>query len=66
VSSGCGVSADDVISGIELILGRTPNQALVDYHVSLGFSNRAELGKYLISTDEFKNGLLGIEPTSNI
>ncbi len=55
MSSDGGVSADDVISGIEMILGRTPDQTLVDYHVGLGFSNRAELGKYLTSTDEFKN-----------
>jgi FkbM family methyltransferase len=66
MSSDSGVSADDVISGIELILGRTPDQALVDYHVSLRFRNRAELGKYLMSTDEFKNRLMGIDPTSNI
>ena len=60
------ISAIDVISGIEMILGRTPDKALVDYHLGLGFSNRAELGKYLIGTDEFKNKFLGIEPPSNI
>lgn len=38
----------------------------MDYHLGLGFSNRAELGKYLISTDEFKDKFLGIQPTSNI
>ncbi len=61
-----GVSADDVIYGIEMILGRTPDKALVDYHLDLKFSSRAELGKYLIGTDEFKHNFLGNKPSSNI
>jgi FkbM family methyltransferase len=49
-----GVSADDIIASIEMILGRTPDQALVDYHLKLGFADRFALGKYMISTDEFR------------
>jgi FkbM family methyltransferase len=48
-----GVTADDVIASIEMILGRTPDQALVDYHLKLGFADRFALGKYMINTDEF-------------
>jgi hypothetical protein len=49
-----GVTADDVIASIEMILGRTPDQALVDYHLTLGFADRFALGKYMMSTDEFR------------
>ena len=66
MSGNSGVSADDVISGIE-------NDSRLDAgsgsrRLSFGpwISNRAELGKYLTSTDEFKNRLLGIKPTSSI
>ncbi|MDO6413658.1 FkbM family methyltransferase [Sphingomonas sp. BIUV-7] len=41
-------------AAIELILGRTPEPALVQYHVEMGFSDRAALGRYLMSTDEFQ------------
>jgi hypothetical protein len=49
-----GVSADDVIASIEMILGRTPDAELVEYHLRLGFPDRFALGKYMISTDEFR------------
>jgi hypothetical protein len=54
-----GVTADDVIASIEMILGRTPDQALVDYHLKLGFADRFALGKYMMSTDEFRVQLFG-------
>jgi len=50
-----GVTAEDVIASIEMILGWTPDQALVDYHLGLGFANRQELGRYMLATDEFRN-----------
>jgi FkbM family methyltransferase len=49
-----GVSGDDIVAGIEMLLGWTPDAALVDYHQKLGFADRVELGRYLISTDEFQ------------
>jgi FkbM family methyltransferase len=52
------VTADDVIASIEMILGRTPDPALVDYHLKLGFVDRFALGKYMRevyeNTDEFR------------
>lgn len=50
-----GVTADEIVASIEMILGRTPDQALVDYHVGLGFKDRFELGRYMLSTDEFRS-----------
>ena len=60
-----GISADDVVAGIEMILGWTPDQNLIDYHLRLGFSTRYELGNYLTHIEEFKVKYLGIEPSSN-
>jgi FkbM family methyltransferase len=45
------VTAEDVIASIEMILGFTPDAALVDYHLGLGFADRFALGKYMMSTD---------------
>jgi FkbM family methyltransferase len=50
-----GVSANDVIACIEMILGRTPDTALVEYHLGLGFPDRFALGNYMIGTGEFYN-----------
>ena len=47
-----GVTADDIVASIELILGRTPDQALIDHHLALGFKNRFDLGWYMLSTQE--------------
>jgi FkbM family methyltransferase len=49
-----GVSADDVIACIEMILGRTPDANLVKYHLGLGFPDRFALGEYMIKTGEFR------------
>jgi FkbM family methyltransferase len=49
-----GISAKDVIAGIEMILGYTPPRELVDYHLQLGFENRIALGAYLLSTAQFQ------------
>jgi FkbM family methyltransferase len=54
-----GVTADDVIASIEMILGWTPDQALVDYHLKLGFADRFALGKYMINTDESRTKFIG-------
>jgi FkbM family methyltransferase len=48
------VTAEDVIASIEMILGFTPDVALVDYHLTLGFADRFALGKYMMSTDTFR------------
>jgi FkbM family methyltransferase len=48
------VTASDVIASIEMILGFTPDTALVDYHLALGFGDRFALGKYMMSTDTFR------------
>jgi len=50
-----GVSADAVVARIEMILGWTPDQNLIDYHLSLGFKDRAALGAYMMSTHEFRS-----------
>jgi FkbM family methyltransferase len=66
-SAANGVSADDVIACIEMILGRTPDAELVEYHLRRGFPDRFALGKYMISTGEFQNRLgamLKFRPTS--
>lgn len=55
-----GITADDVTAAIEMILGRTPEPALVQYHVDLAFPDRAALGRYLVSTDEFKQLYVGV------
>jgi FkbM family methyltransferase len=49
-----GVTAQDVTASIEMILGFTPDAALVDYHLGLGFPDRFALGKYMMSTDMFR------------
>ena len=48
------VSANDIIASIEMILGWTPDNLMIDYHLSLGFKSRSELGNYMISTHEFQ------------
>jgi FkbM family methyltransferase len=53
-SAPTGVSAEDVVACIEMILGRTPDPALVEYHLGLGFPNRCALGDYMIRTGEFR------------
>jgi FkbM family methyltransferase len=58
-SASSGVSADDVIACIEMILGRTPDAELVDYHLRRGFRDRFALGKYMINTGEFQNHYAG-------
>jgi FkbM family methyltransferase len=50
-----GVTADDVVASIEMILGWTPSQDLVDYHLGLGFRDRKHLADYMMSTDEFRH-----------
>ena len=49
-----GISRDDVIASIEMILGWTPDDNLVTYHLGLGFKDRFELGRYMMSTEEFR------------
>jgi FkbM family methyltransferase len=58
-SVASGVTADDVIACIEMILGRTPDASLVEYHLELGFADRFALGKYMINTGEFQTRVLG-------
>jgi FkbM family methyltransferase len=58
-SAANGVSADDVIACIEMILGRTPDAELVEYHLRRGFSDRFALGKYMINTGEFQHRYAG-------
>jgi len=48
------VNRDDVIQAIELVLGRTPDEPLVEYHANLPFEAPMELAEYLIRTDEFR------------
>jgi FkbM family methyltransferase len=40
-----------------MLLGRTPDAALVEYHLGLGFPDRFSLGKYIINTGEFQSRL---------
>ena len=55
MSDATTVTADDVIASIEMILGRTPSQELVNYHLGLGFKSRFDLGRYMLGTDEFNS-----------
>jgi FkbM family methyltransferase len=55
-----GVTAEDVIACIEMLLGRTPDASLVEYHLGLGFADRFVLGKYMINTGEFQTRLARI------
>jgi len=50
-----GVSREDIVASIEMILGRTPDEALVDLHLRMGFKDRFALGDYMLSTAEFRN-----------
>lgn len=50
-----GITADDVVAAMEMILGRTPDQALIDQHLLLGLTSRFQLGEYLLRTDEFRS-----------
>jgi len=54
-SGGSGVTADEIIACIEMVLGRTPDLSLVEYHLELGFADRFALGEYMIGTQEFRN-----------
>jgi FkbM family methyltransferase len=58
-ATGPRVTADDVIACIEMLLGRTPDASLVEYHLGLGFADRFALGKYMINTGEFQTRVLG-------
>jgi len=49
-----GVTAADIIACIEMLLGRTPDHSLVQYHLELGFADRFALGTYMINTGEFQ------------
>lgn len=48
------ITDEDIICSIEMILGWTPDQALIDYHRGLGFPDRKALGQYIMSTEEFQ------------
>jgi FkbM family methyltransferase len=48
------VGPDDVIACIEMLLGRTPDAGLVEYHLGLQFPDRFALGEYMIRTGEFR------------
>lgn len=61
-ATGSGVTAEDVVASIEMILGRTPDQGLVDYHLGLGFADRFALGEYMMTTQEFKSRFKGERP----
>jgi FkbM family methyltransferase len=50
-----GVTREDIIASVEMILGRSPDQGLIDHHLAMGFKNRFELGRYMISTGEFRD-----------
>lgn len=50
-----GVTADDVVTSIEKILGWTPDLALVEYHLGLNFPDSRALDQYMMQTDEFRN-----------
>ena len=54
-STSTGVTADDIIACMEMILGRTPDPELVEHHLQRGFPDRFALGKYMINTREFQN-----------
>jgi FkbM family methyltransferase len=62
-SASSGVSTDDVIACIEMILGRTPDAGMVEHHLRLGFSDRFALGEYMINTGEFQNRFAGEMPS---
>ena len=55
VAVNTGITSEDVKSCIEFMLGRTPDDELVNYHLSLGLRNRFELGSYILSTAEFRS-----------
>jgi FkbM family methyltransferase len=50
-----GVTAEDITACIELMLGRTPEPELVEYHLKLGFHNRFALGEYVLGSAEFES-----------
>jgi FkbM family methyltransferase len=54
-SGSDGVTKGDIVASIEMIFGRTPEPALIEYHRKLGFPDRAALGRYMISTAEFRD-----------
>lgn len=54
-SGGSGVTPDEIIACIEMVLGRTPDPPLVEYHLKLGFADRFALGEYMIGTQEFQH-----------
>lgn len=49
-----GLTAQDVIAGFELVMGRTPDQGTIDYALGLGLPNRLKLGEHLLNTEEFR------------
>ena len=58
-STSAGVTADDIIACMEMMLGRTPDPELVENHLQRGFPDRFALGKYMINTREFQNRYAG-------
>ena len=42
-----------------MLLGRTPDASLVEYHLGLGFADRFALGKYIVSSLEERQMLPG-------
>jgi FkbM family methyltransferase len=50
-------SRNDIRLCIEAVLGRVPDDALVDYHHKLGFRNCIEVGNYLRTTEEFRRNV---------
>ena len=55
-----GVTGEDIRACFELMLGRSPDDALVEYHLSLGFASRATLGQYIRGTAEFEARFFGV------
>jgi FkbM family methyltransferase len=51
--AAAGVTSEDIVASMEMILGRTPDKGLIDYHLALGFEDRFALGRYMLSTQEF-------------
>jgi len=49
------LTSEDVVQAFEMILGRTPDQRMIDYHRDLPFEDRRVLAEYLIRTDEFRD-----------
>ena len=56
-----GVTAEDIATAFEVMLGRPPTGPEdIAYHLDLGFPDRQALGDYLCATDEFQRRLDGL------